>query len=50
MASIVVLGAGMNGLTAAMLRAGDGHEVTVLERDPGGPPPDEATAWESWDR
>ena len=35
MATITTLGAGMNGLTTAMLLARDGHEVTVLERDPG---------------
>ena len=42
---IVVLGAGMNGLTTAMLLARDGHEVTVLERDPAAPPP----APDAWD-
>src|SRR5690349_1302351 len=47
MATVVVLGAGMNGLTTAMLLAGDGHEVTVLERDPAGPP---TLAWEQWQR
>ncbi len=49
MASIVVTGGGMAGLTAAMLLADDGHEVTVLERDPG-PSPSPADAWESWTR
>jgi phytoene dehydrogenase-like protein len=39
MATILVLGAGMNGLTTAMLLARDGHDVTVLERDPAPPPP-----------
>jgi 2-polyprenyl-6-methoxyphenol hydroxylase-like FAD-dependent oxidoreductase len=43
----VVLGAGMNGLTTAMLLARDGHEVTVLERDPAPPAPE---AWTSWER
>lgn len=47
MATVVVLGAGMNGLTTAMLLARDGHEVTVLERDPAAPAPD---AWTSWQR
>jgi 2-polyprenyl-6-methoxyphenol hydroxylase-like FAD-dependent oxidoreductase len=46
---ITVLGAGMNGLTTAMLLARDGHEVTVLERDPAGPPP-LGEAWEQWER
>jgi 2-polyprenyl-6-methoxyphenol hydroxylase-like FAD-dependent oxidoreductase len=49
MASIVVTGGGLAGLTAAMVLADDGHEVTVLERDPG-PPPPPAEAWESWSR
>jgi 2-polyprenyl-6-methoxyphenol hydroxylase-like FAD-dependent oxidoreductase len=49
MARIVTLGAGMNSLTAAMLLAADGHQVTVLERDPQAPPPPER-AWEAWDR
>jgi 2-polyprenyl-6-methoxyphenol hydroxylase-like FAD-dependent oxidoreductase len=34
---IVVLGAGMTGLAAALLLARDGLVVTVLERDPGEP-------------
>ena len=34
MAEILVLGAGLTGLTTAMLLARDGHDVTVLERDP----------------
>ena len=33
MAQIVVMGGGLNGLTAGMLLARDGHQVTVLERD-----------------
>jgi len=32
-----------------MLLADDGHEVTVLERDPAGPP-DPAESWDSWPR
>ena len=39
MAEILVLGAGLTGLTTAMLLARDGHDVTVLERDPAEPPP-----------
>ena len=38
MAQILVLGAGLGGLSTAMLLARDGHEVTVLERDPAPPP------------
>ena len=36
MARIVVVGAGVVALGTAMLLAGDGHQVTVLERDPEG--------------
>ncbi len=39
MAEILVLGAGLGGLSTAMLLARDGHQVTVLERDPAEPPP-----------
>lgn len=49
MPDILVLGAGVNGLTLAMLLAGDGHRVTVLERDgadPGGRDADEL--WHGW--
>src|SRR5687767_12743376 len=49
MAQVLVLGAGMCGLTTAMLLARDGHEVTVLERDPAEPPPP-AQAWQAWQR
>jgi 2-polyprenyl-6-methoxyphenol hydroxylase-like FAD-dependent oxidoreductase len=49
MARIVVCGAGVCGLTTAMLLADDGHEVTVLERDPEPPPAPEA-AWDGWAR
>src|SRR4051794_17238008 len=49
MAQIIVLGAGLNGLSTAMLLARDGHEVTVVERDPAGPVP-AADAWDAWDR
>ena len=50
MAKIVVLGAGVVGLGAAMLLAGDDHQVIVLERDPAGPPDDPEAAWEQWQR
>src|SRR5664280_2363404 len=50
MARIVVIGAGVVGLGAAMLLAGDGHQVVVLERDPAAPPNDPAEAWQHWQR
>jgi len=50
MARIVVVGAGVVALGAAMLLAGDGHQVTVLERDPDPPPGDPARAWDRWQR
>ncbi|GAA5117903.1 NAD(P)/FAD-dependent oxidoreductase [Pseudonocardia adelaidensis] len=46
---VLVIGAGMSGLCAAMLLARDGHRVTVVERDPAAPPPPEA-AWQHWNR
>ncbi|MEV4623499.1 tryptophan 7-halogenase [Asanoa sp. NPDC049573] len=49
MSRILVLGAGLCGLTSAMLLARDGHQVTVLERDPAEPPPP-ADAWQAWQR
>jgi 2-polyprenyl-6-methoxyphenol hydroxylase-like FAD-dependent oxidoreductase len=48
-ASIVVVGGGVVGLTTAMLLADDGHEVTLLERDPA-PVAAPMDAWESWRR
>ena len=50
MARIVVLGAGVCGLAAAMLLTRDGHDVTVLERDPGSVPETGGAAWENWTR
>ncbi|GAA3620778.1 FAD-dependent oxidoreductase [Microlunatus ginsengisoli] len=50
MAEIVILGAGLTGLSAAMLLVRDGHRVTVLERDPDGPDGDAERLWTGWRR
>jgi 2-polyprenyl-6-methoxyphenol hydroxylase-like FAD-dependent oxidoreductase len=50
MAQITVLGGGVCGLAAGMMLARDGHEVTLLERDPAPVPGSAEEAWEDWDR
>ena len=50
MASIVVRGGGLIGLTAAMMLARDGHEIMVLEGDAAPVPEDASAAWEAWPR
>lgn len=47
---IVVLGAGISGLVAGTMLARDGHEVTLLERDPEPVPESIEAAWEAWAR
>jgi len=47
MTTITILGAGIAGLSTAMPLSRDGHDVTVLERDPQ-PPPDQP--WDDWQR
>lgn len=50
MASVLVMGGGMCGLSVGMMLARDGHDVTVLERDPAPPPGSGDEAWDSWER
>jgi 2-polyprenyl-6-methoxyphenol hydroxylase-like FAD-dependent oxidoreductase len=50
MARIVVLGAGLTGLAAALVLARDGHEITVLERDPAEPVGEAGDLWKGWQR
>jgi 2-polyprenyl-6-methoxyphenol hydroxylase-like FAD-dependent oxidoreductase len=49
MASVIICGGSVVGLSAAMFLARDGHDVTVLERDPEPPTPAEL-AWDGWKR
>src|SRR4051794_8155465 len=47
---IIVIGAGVGGLSTALLLRQDGHDVRVLERDPGVPPDAPPDAWDAWAR
>ena len=48
--SILIIGGGICGLGTALLLARDGHDVTILERDPSPPPDSLEDAWSEWDR
>ena len=50
MTKVVVLGAGIVGLSTALMLAMQGHEVTVLERDGDAVPGSPDDAWQAWDR
>jgi len=50
MARIVVIGGGLIGLATAVMVAKQGHDVTVLERDPDPLPETSRDAWDSWKR
>jgi 2-polyprenyl-6-methoxyphenol hydroxylase-like FAD-dependent oxidoreductase len=50
MARIVIVGAGIVGLGAALLLGRDGHDVTVLERDAEPPPAGADEIWGAWSR
>ena len=50
MTKVIVLGGGVCGLAAGLMLARDGHEVSVLERDPSPVPGTPERAWEQWER
>lgn len=47
---VLMIGGGICGLGTALLLARDGHDITLLERDPEPTPPSPADAWNGWDR
>src|SRR3954467_13719869 len=49
-ARVIVMGAGVVGLTTAMLLGNDEHEVIVVERDPTEPIGDPDALWSGWER
>ena len=50
MARILILGGGVCGLAAGLMLARDGHDVTLLERDPAPVPDTALAAWDAWER
>lgn len=50
MSAILVVGGGVVGLSTAMMLAGEGHEVTVFERDGEPLPGSPDKAWRTWNR
>lgn len=50
MSKVIVLGGGVIGLSAAMMLARDGVDVTVLERDDAPVPASSDEAWHGWER
>jgi 2-polyprenyl-6-methoxyphenol hydroxylase-like FAD-dependent oxidoreductase len=50
MSSVIVAGGGPIGMATAILFAREGHDVTVLERDPQSPPASVSEAVETWER
>ena len=49
--NVLIVGGGICGLGTALMLARDGHEVTVLERDPDPPPAGSPQdTWERWER
>lgn len=49
MARIAVVGGGMGGLATALFASRRGHDVIVVDRDPG-PPEGDVDEWAAWDR
>lgn len=50
MGHIIVVGGGMAGLATALMLSRQGHDITVLERDPGPVPETPAQSWHNWER
>ena len=47
---IIVIGAGVGGLSTALMLKNDGHSVRVVERDAELPPESPPDAWDTWGR